>query len=74
MHLFFSNVKPMLWRLVSDKYDDLGQSPDPYIMSKETEENIGEETANGRATVSTGAGKVSSECIRPLIVLQGRGM
>jgi len=51
MHLFFSNITPMLWRLVSGKYGVLGQSAEPYIMSKKTVETIGQEIADGRPTV-----------------------
>jgi len=51
MHLFFSNVTHMLWRLVSGKYGVLGPSPEPYIMSKQAAAAIGQEMEDGRATV-----------------------
>jgi len=51
MHLFFSNVSHMLWRLVCGMHGELGPSPGPYIMSKQAAAAVGQEMEVGPATV-----------------------
>jgi len=52
MHIFFFNITPTLWPLVSGKHEVLGQSTEPYITSKKTVEAISQEAADGRPTVA----------------------